>query len=123
MCAVNGDGVRDYIWSDGSMNIFGYLGDGLASNNWKNQGQVKKSDQTWDLRHLRMAVITKSKRPDVIMVDNVQGACQWSQNLGRSDDGSYSWGDFGVLATGPKHTVVAAPYNWRWDSTRVHFAE
>jgi len=108
------------------MNILGYLGDGLASNNSTNEGQVKRTDQPWDLRHLRMAVITKSKRPDVAMIDNVQGVCQWSQNLGRSDSGSYSWGDVGVLATGPKapkYTVIAAPYNWRWDSKSVHFAE
>lgn len=56
--------------------MLGYLGDGLADNNWQNEGQVKRTDQPWDLRHLRMAVITDSRRPDVVMVDKLQGACQ-----------------------------------------------
>ena len=108
---------------DGSGAAFGYLNIGRGADQWDNKGQILASQGPLDLRHVRWAPLTSSRRADVIILDPAEGACTWAENLGQQAGGEYKFSDFSVLATGPRHSVVAAPYNWHWDYRRVQFAE
>jgi len=108
---------------DGQGNAHGYLNIGCGSNSWDNRGVIVSTGGAINLQKVRWASLTTSGCVDIIIVDDADGACTWAQNQDQQGGGAFSFSDFNVLATGPRHSVTAAPYNWAWDSRRVQFAE
>jgi hypothetical protein len=108
---------------DGQGYAYGYLNTGRGSNSWDNRGVIVSTGGPINLHQIRWAPVTNSGRADIIVVDDADGACAWAENQDQQAGGTYQFGVFNVLATGPRHSVVAAPYSWVWDPRRVQFAE
>lgn len=121
---MNGDGVGDYVWVDKDVNMWGYVQTGSGENSWDPVGQIRVSTGQGDLHEVRMAVLSNTSRSDLILVDDAVGGCLWGQNVGQIHEPyTFAFTPLQPIATGPRHTVVAEPYNWEWDSRRVTFAE
>lgn len=110
----------DYFWVDHEGKGWGYLNVGKGEDVWHDLGPIAKTGGK-DRRQIRMAVLTKSKRADYVVVDDDTGRAEWWQNLGPSND--YDWAHRGVAAEGPAATLKQK-FGWEpFYADNVRFAE
>lgn len=110
----------DYFWVNHEGKGWGYLNAGRGKDVWTDLGPIATTGGQ-ERRKIRMAVLTKSKRADYVVVDDDTGRAEWWQNLGASYN--YNWAYRGVAAEGPAETLKNK-FGWEpFKGENVRFAE